>query len=204
MSAAPFPPARPPPRPHGLQHHSLLGASIVPPVPRASRSSSSPLCGCGRSTWTRSSPTADETPPTNRQERVCPLAPAPVFIESPATTTFTTTTCGGSNVASTRFFAWRDQRSVSTSSTSTRNSGASSRVEDRTVGRPGVGDGDVAGSVHSFPAVRVVAGGSWRCYPPTEGLATYWCELTKSRSLFCGQSRSSQVVHLHHAAKGRK
>jgi hypothetical protein len=133
------------------------------------------------------------------------LPPAPVFIESPATTTFTTTTCGGSNVASTRFFAWwRDQRSVSTSSTSTRNSGASSRVEDRTVGRPGVGDGDVAGSVHSFPAVRVVAGGSWRCYPPTEGLATYWCELTKSRSLFCGQSRSSQVVHLHHAAKGRK
>ena len=61
----------------------LPGAFIVPPVPRASRSSSSPLRGCGRSTWTRSSPTATrpfaEQPP--RKQRIRVLPPAPGFIE---------------------------------------------------------------------------------------------------------------------------
>jgi len=80
MSAAPLPAARPPPHPGTIpQHNSLLGALIVPPVPRASRSSSSPLRGCGRSTWTHSSPTASETrqPTAENEEQGLPLPRPP-------------------------------------------------------------------------------------------------------------------------------
>ena len=83
MSAAPSPAARPPPHPGTIpQHNSLLGAPISPSVPRASRSSSSPLRGCGRSTWTRSS-TASPTSLRPEGQRTIreTLAPGPVFIE---------------------------------------------------------------------------------------------------------------------------
>jgi hypothetical protein len=77
MSAAPLHPARPPPGSPGVL--PVTRRFIVPPVPRGSRSSSSPLRGCGRSTWTRSSPAAACNPPTNRQERRTglPLDPGP-------------------------------------------------------------------------------------------------------------------------------
>jgi hypothetical protein len=67
MSAAPLHPARPPP--DRLPICPFPGALIVPPVPRTSRSSSSPLRGCGCSTWTRSSPTAVHIPPSNHEKK---------------------------------------------------------------------------------------------------------------------------------------
>src|SRR5690349_24435836 len=59
---------------------------MVPPVPRASRSSSSPLRGCGRSTWTRSSPTAEPTRrPTSRKKNGFSCCPGPhLHREAPA------------------------------------------------------------------------------------------------------------------------
>ena len=75
MSAAPLHPARPPPGSGDLV--LFPGASIVPPVPRASRSSSSPLRGCGRSTWTRSSPAADQTRRPTPKRTDLPSCPGP-------------------------------------------------------------------------------------------------------------------------------
>src|SRR3954471_24114874 len=83
MSSAPRRPERAPP----LALTSTRSSSAVRPscrrfLPRPGRSSS-PRRGCGRSTWTRSSPPAIN--PCREQERPNqdPLTPAPVFIESP-------------------------------------------------------------------------------------------------------------------------
>ena len=75
MSAAPSHPARSPPG--QASHDPFIGVPMVPPVPRASRSSSSPLRGCGRSTRTRSSPAAtcpfaDQPPRKNSGFGSCP------------------------------------------------------------------------------------------------------------------------------------
>src|SRR5690348_7565318 len=60
---------------------------MVPPVPRASRSSSSPLRGCGRSTWTRSSPTAEPTRrPTSRKKNGFSCCPGPRLHREAAST----------------------------------------------------------------------------------------------------------------------
>src|SRR6186713_2576075 len=82
MSAAPRPDARPPPDKLQAPSGSPALSSCRRFLARPGRSSS-PLRGCGRSTWTRSSPgsraqRADQ-PQEEKPDR--PLAPAPVFIE---------------------------------------------------------------------------------------------------------------------------